>query len=151
MHDGILTERLNACRPRCVDFVNECEGVNPVPQLGDTLIGTHAWALKTVIYTAFEEALIGNNIKALFFPLVKYTGVRALGGRLPSPMLHVMIFCRFEAAFQVGGTRIPNEPLRVGSLSANRGLLTASLEPGETIDVSASSIEYFEAQKNGIM
>lgn len=41
MDRRILNERLNACRPLCTEFIEECEAINPVPEGAHPLIGTH--------------------------------------------------------------------------------------------------------------
>ena len=154
MQSRVLRERLTACRPLCEEFITTCEAVNPITDVDIPLIGTHAWALKAVIHSVFTEALRGNNISALFFPLIKYNGVRTRipgGGTIPSPMLHLMIFCRFQPQHQVVGMRIPENPLLTNSLAVVGQDLQSAPEPGEEIEADLSPVAYFETLKAAIL
>lgn len=153
INSWVLQERLAACRPICEDFVRACESKIPIVE-GKKLIGTHAWGLKTIILTIFSECLKGNNISALFFPFVKYEGVRKRISRtetIPSPMLHFMIFCKFQHPREVTGVGVPSNPFELKSLAVRDGSLIVSPEPGEVSDGHLSAVEYFEALKGGIL
>lgn len=153
IHSRVLQERLTACRPLCEDFVRACESTIPI--VGELpLIGTHAWALKTILLTFFSECLRGNNISALFFPFVKYNGVQKRISRtqtIPSPMLHLTIFCKFQHPREVTGVGVPSNPFELESLAVSDGSLIVSPEPGEVSGEHLSAVEYFEARKGDIL
>ena len=154
MHSRVLRERLTACRPLWAEFITTCEAIMPVTGADNNLIGTHAWALKTIIHTVFNECLRGNNISALFFPLVKYEGTRTRISRtatIPSPMLHLMIFCKFQPQHEAAGVSLPRNPLLTKSLVVNNESLASAPEPGEQVDTYLSSVEYFETLKMEIL
>lgn len=156
MHARVLRDRISACRPRGENFINACEAVIPI--VGDSpLIGTHAWAIKTIICTTIGECLRGNNISALFFPLVKYEGVPTRievdGAKqlIPSPMLHLMLFCKFQHPREATGISVPSSPFDLKSIAVHAGSLMVSPEPGEHIDGHISPVEYFESLKREIL
>jgi hypothetical protein len=154
MHSRVLKERLIACRQLWAGFITTCEAIMPVTGEDNYLIGTHAWALKTIIHTVFNECLRGNNISSLFFPLVKYEGSKKRISRteiIPSPMLHLMIFCKFQPQQEAVGVSLPLNPLLTKSLVVCDESLAAAPEPGETVDSHLSSVEYFETLKAEIL
>jgi len=149
MNSRFLIERLNACRSHWPEFIGECEMIRPVPLEDVFVLGTHSWALKTVIHFVFNQSLSGNNINALFFPLVKYTGVRTRA--IPSPMLHLMVFCKFQPPYTVGGVSLPDNPLLTKSLTVSSSSLALLPEPGESVDPNLSSVAYFESFRARIL
>lgn len=116
------------------EYVEACNGLTPLPVSGHVL-GTHTWALKAFLHGIIRQYLSNPHISALFFPVVKYTGVpvRANGGRLPSPMLHCMILCRFDDPQSPSPLFLPDNYL-AGAVSV-RGRDDQTLlwepEPGE--------------------
>lgn len=95
-------------------YVGRCSGPggHPLP-IGGPVIGTHTWALKAFLHNTIRQYLIGPNMSALFFPFVKYWGrdVRTRQGSLPSPMLHLMILCRFNALDAASPLHLPGDYL----------------------------------------
>jgi hypothetical protein len=72
-----------------------CERENPIPNENELLIGTHAWALKALIYNTLSNYFAQPNICAFFFPIIKYMGTPIIKENLESPMLQWMLLCRF--------------------------------------------------------
>lgn len=153
IHSSVLRDRLAVCMPSYEDFIRECTIINPIPPEERALIGSHTWALKTIILTIFEQSLRGNNISALFFPFVKYVGTptRTRRGFIPSPMLNLMIFCKFQHPREMAGVSIPADPLKFKTLSVDSADIVVASEPGETLDSSSSAVEYFEEYRSMIM
>lgn len=71
-------------------YCEACEPNAAIPAMG-SLTGTHTWGLKAFIHNTLRSYLATPHISALFFPLVKYVGRTA-----SSPMLHWVVFCRFD-------------------------------------------------------
>src|SRR5262249_27905046 len=70
------------------------------------LIGTHTWALKTVVFNYLLSYFNNPCLSSLFLPGVMYNGTPVVVGRgrnkiLPSPMLHWVVLCRFAEPNQV--------------------------------------------------
>ncbi len=78
-------------------FYNRCSEINAIPQERRPLIGSHSWALKTLLHTMLRSYFGNPNLSALFFPQVCYQGTRvqAGSGYIDSPMLHWLVLCRF--------------------------------------------------------
>ena len=79
-------------------FFNRCSKINAIPQGPEQpLIGTHSWAIKTLLHSMLRNYFGNPNLSALFFPQVVYEGtqVRAESRYIDSPMLHWLVFCRF--------------------------------------------------------
>ena len=112
-----------------------CNDISPLPPRGP-LIGTHTWALKTFIYDQMRQWFGSPNISSLFFPVVKYDGTPVRVGKqelLQSPMLHMMILCRFGEIQSPTPTAIPRQFLKnTASVRAHDdGALAWDPEPGE--------------------
>ena len=118
-----------------------CSGSNPFPEESyDPLIGTHTWALKTVVFNYLLSYF--NNpclVAALFFPGVMYNGTPVVVGRgrdrktLPSPMLHWVVLCRFAEPNQVAPACWPPGYLGKSCVSVGAGdSLLWSPQTGET-------------------
>jgi hypothetical protein len=154
IHSRVLRERLEACMPFHEEFIRECTINSPIPPEEDFLIGSHTWALKTIILTILKESLRGNNISALFFPFVKYMGkpIRIDKNNLiASPMLNLMIFCKFQHPREMAGVSMPADPLRIKALSVNGADIVLAPEVGETLDGSLSAVEFFERYRTMII
>lgn len=79
-------------------FYARCLGENPFPShRQEPLIGSHSWALKTLLYTTLHGHFVTHNLSALFFPQVHYVGTPAPTneGLIDSPMIHCLVLCRF--------------------------------------------------------
>jgi len=150
----VLRDRLDVCLPFHKDFIGECLRINPIPPEDNFLIGSHTWAIKTIILTILQESLRGNNISAFFSPFVKYRGTPVRISRvdfIPSPMLNLMIFCKFQHPREMAGISIPADPLRIKSLSVNGDDIVLAPEAGETLDSSSSAVDFFGTYLTMIM
>jgi len=115
-----------------------CMGLNPIPTAG-SLVGTHSWALKTLIFNCLSAYFGNPNLSALFFPQILYQGTRKrirVRGRtryLPSPMLHWLVLCRFSDEEAPGPDFWPAAFLTNPSVSVGtrRGCLEWSPQDGE--------------------
>jgi hypothetical protein len=83
-------------------FHQQCSEKDAIPGGAQPLIGTHTWALKTLLFNMLCNYLGNPHISALFFPQVMYQGTRKRvtdeSGKvtyIPSPMLHWLVLCRF--------------------------------------------------------
>ena len=80
-------------------FFKQCSAIKAIPQdRSQALIGSHSWALKTLLHNMLCSYFGNPNLSALFFPQVLYQGtkVRDENRRLiDSPMLHWLVLCRF--------------------------------------------------------
>lgn len=83
-------------------FHEQCSSRHAIPSGREPLIGSHTWALKTLLFNMLCSYLGNPHISALFFPQVMYHGTRKRivdeNGRarfIPSPMLHWLVLCRF--------------------------------------------------------
>jgi len=83
-------------------FREECSKILAIPDGRSPLVGTHSWALKTLLFNSLSSYFGNPNISAVFFPQLMYQGTktripRAGGGidYLASPMLHWLVLCRF--------------------------------------------------------
>lgn len=132
-------------------YLESCGGVSSLPAQGP-LLGTHTWALKAFIHNAIRQYLANPNISATFFPLVRYLGtpVRTRNGRIPSPMLHCMILCRFEDHQSPSPSYLPGDYLASVSTVrvSNQGNLVWDPQLGEpqTLTGNPSSSMWFEDQ-----
>lgn len=115
-------------------FYSICKRSKPIPRAG-SLIGTHAWAIKAFLHNKLREYFTAPNISALFFPLVKYTGTPIITKRIkiPSPMLHWMILCKFDDPSRPSPRYYPNSYLNgTPSIRAqDDGTIALDPEPGE--------------------
>ena len=119
-----------------------CQAACPLPS-EKFILGEHSWSLKTLIHDQLRKWFGNPNISALFFPITKYSGtpVNLRGGKkLPSPMLHMMVLCRFGEMTVPTPLFLPEQFLNtVSSVRANDdGTLTWDPEPGEPVDIDES-------------
>src|SRR5206468_4168332 len=134
-------------------YYRACMRLKRIPEHGRPLIGTHAWSLKTFLHDTLRMYFGAPNVSALFFPLVKYVGTPVRlpgGGRLESPMLHWIIFCRLGPREQAQPRCFPRGFLTaVVSLQATAVGLALSPEPGENQRAARSlgSEEWFIANR----
>ena len=123
------------------EYVEACNGQTPLPASGYVL-GTHTWALKAFLHGIIRQYLSNPHISALFFPVVKYTGVpvRSRRGVLPSPMLHCMILCRFDDPQSPCPSFLPADYLRAATSVRAREdhTLVWEAEPGEPLAVQTN-------------
>ncbi len=101
-----------------------CNKLLPIPpRQSELLIGTHAWALKTVVFNYLTSYFSNPCLSALFFPQVLYTGTpiySSAGTRekvVDSPMLHWVILCRFAEPDQVAADCTPVDYLTRSSVA----------------------------------
>jgi hypothetical protein len=79
-------------------YYQRCAAINGIPEdRRQLLIGSHSWAIKTLLHTMLRQYFGNPNLSALFFPQVFYLGTRVRSGDdfIESPMLHWLVFCRF--------------------------------------------------------
>lgn len=117
------------------DYWDSCQQVRPLPET-NFILGEHSWSLKTFIHDQMRKWFVSPHISALFFPLVKYSGAPVKtrdAGLLPSPMLHMMILCRFGDLTQATPLFLPPEFLTTVACVRARddGGLAWDPEPGE--------------------
>lgn len=116
-----------------------CQAVRPLPTEG-FILGEHSWSLKTLIHDQLRKWFVNPNISALFFPVTKYFGAPINYGRddeIASPMLHVMILCRFGDMTVPTPMFLPEHFLTgVSSVRANEdGTLAWEPGPEEPVDL----------------
>lgn len=131
-----------------------CQATYPIPS-NQNLVGTHAWALKAFIHSILRSYFSTPNICSFFFPLVKYEGtrIRLMRNRyLESPMLNLMVFCKFDRPERTNPRCYPLSYLEdVCSLRAsNTGTLSLEPEPGELNNPlqGSSSVTLFQQYEN---
>ena len=112
-----------------------CQVERPLPSEG-FILGEHSWSLKTLIHDQLRKWFGNPNISALFFPITKYSGTPINYGKddeIPSPMLHMMIMCRFGDRTVATPLFLPEQFLTSAtSVRANDdGTLGWEAEPGE--------------------
>lgn len=133
-------------------YYQNCGGSNAIPQRG-ALIGSHAWSLKAFLYNTLRNYFGAPNICALFFPVIKYIGTPVrldTGDFLESPMLHWMLFCRFEEPERPTPSFYPDHFLsQVASLSIKESGIAIDPEPGEirSSSQSLSPVKWFQPFK----
>jgi hypothetical protein len=116
-----------------------CSTSNPIPfGSDDPLIGSHSWALKTVVFNYLLSYFNNPCLSALFFPTVLYNGtpvtIPGNGARktLPSPMLHCVVLCRFAEPEQPAADCWPLGYLTRSSVAVGAGMsLIWSPQTGE--------------------
>ena len=116
-----------------------CQAACPLPSEG-YILGKHSWSLKTLIHDQLRKWFGNPNVSALFFPVTKYSGTPINFGQeneLPSPMLHIMVLCRFGDMTVSTPLFLPCQFLNaVSSVRANEdGTLAWEPEPGEPVDL----------------
>ena len=119
-----------------------CQGVHPLPSTG-FILGDYSWSLKTLIHDQLRKWFNNPNVSALFFPPMKYLGTPigfGTGGEVPSPMLHMMVLCRFGERTVSSPLFLPEKFLNdVSSVRANGdGTLAWEPEPGEPTDMGGA-------------
>ena len=126
-----------------------CQEARPLPPK-DYILGEHSWSLKTFIHDQMRKWFANPNISALFFPVVKYNGTPVKIERrkkLPSPMLHMMVLCRFGDRTVPSPLSLPEGFLtRATSARAlDDGTLAWDPEPGEpdNLDELPNSQQWF--------
>ena len=134
-----------------------CQATCPLPSEGH-ILGQHSWSLKTLIHDQLRKWFGNPNVSALFFPVTKYTGTPVNYGKhneFPSPMLHVMVMCRFGDKTVATPLFLPEKFLtRVSSVRANdNGTLAWDPEPGEPTDTVGmpDSAEWFVKHRDKLI
>ena len=120
-------------------YWDQCQAEHPLPSDG-FILGEHTWSLKTLIHDQLRKWFSNPNVSALFFPITKYSGTPINYGRdneISSPMLHMMILCRFGDRTVPSPLFLPQQFLNtVSSVRANDdGTLAWEPEPGEPVDM----------------
>jgi hypothetical protein len=117
-------------------FRNCCKG-HAIPTSG-YVRGTHAWAIKALLYDFLIVDFKGSNIDSLFFPILKYQGtpIVALGKpTIQSPMFHWMLLCKFGSEENTVPKVYPSQFLeKVNSLSVAGSSIGISIEPEENLN-----------------
>lgn len=117
-------------------FYTKCSATNAIPTDQKPLIGSHSWALKTLLHNVLRSYFGNPNLSALFFPQVLYRGTRVRlrngAGFLESPMLHWLVLCRFGDMQSPSPEFWPDEYLSSASVAVlNEEALTWAVETGE--------------------
>ena len=118
-------------------FYRKCTAIKPIPSSG-AVIGSHSWALKTLLHNMLCSYFGNPNLSALFFPQVLYQGTRVHipGTRqfVVSPMLHWLVLCRFGDETAPSPDFWPDEYLSKASVTVrDRMALKWAAETGEDI------------------
>lgn len=130
-------------------YLGACGGIQSLPQQGP-ILGTHTWALKAFIHNSLRQYLVNPHIAATFFPLVRYFGtpVRTRDGPLQSPMLHCMLYCRFDSYQTPSPSYLPTDYLsKVSSVAVtDKGGIGWDPQLGESMTYSGtpSSSAWFQ-------
>jgi hypothetical protein len=103
------------CRERINLFQSEFDNMPD----NSPLIGSHAWAIKIFLFDFLCNCLYTPHISVLYFPVVSYAGTPARGGTIPSPMLHIMLFCQFADAESARPQIFPSNFLSCPSVKIN--------------------------------
>lgn len=116
-------------------YWDSCESSHPLPDYG-FILGNHTWSLKTLIHDQMRKWFATPNVSSLFFPVVKYVGTPVQTGprtTMSSPMLHMMILCRFADLTVANPSHLPPGFLDgFACVRANDdGTLAWEPEPGE--------------------
>ena len=98
----------------------------PLPMENQALIGTHAWSLKAFLYNLLCGNFTNPHISALFFPLVLYLGTpvkvtHPVKTILPSPMLHLVVLCKFADVEAASHITHPKGFIRSSSIEVSDG------------------------------
>ena len=138
-------------------YWDNCESSNPLPADG-FILGNHTWSLKTFIHDQMRKWFATPNVSSLFFPAVKYVGTPVQTGSkttLSSPMLHMMILCRFADLTSPNPLHLPDRFLEsVACVRANdNGTLAWEPEPGEpnSLMESPDPKEWFLQHRTSLM
>lgn len=118
-------------------FLSCCSKKPGIPKSG-SVIGTHAWAIKALLYDFLMTDFKGHNIDSLLFPILKYRGtpiVKLGEPPIESPMFHWMILCKFGSDENPSPRVYPQEFLKkVNSLSVVGSSINISIEPEEAMN-----------------
>lgn len=124
-------------------FFEKSNKVNPLPSKGP-MIGTHTWALKAFVYeTIIRSCMPTPHISCLFFPVIKYDGMPVTKS-VPSPMLHLMLLCKFEDPEVSKIVSYPDRFLFTKTLKADSELIQMEPEPAEDLDSLIDPIEFLK-------
>jgi hypothetical protein len=114
-----------------------CSNKCGIPTSG-SIMGTHAWAIKALLYDFLMTNFKGHNIDSLFFPILKYMGtpIVALGEPpIESPMFHWMLLCKFGSDENPMPRVYPQQFLKkVNSLGVVGSSISISIEPEEDLN-----------------
>jgi hypothetical protein len=114
-----------------------CSKKPGIPTSG-SVMGTHAWAIKALLYDLIMTDFKGHNIDSLLFPILKYSGTPIVKlGKTPvaSPMFHWMLLCRFGSEENPSPRVYPPDFLKkVNSLSVVGSSISISTEPEEDLN-----------------
>ena len=134
-----------------------CQAECPLPS-GGFILGEHSWSLKTLIHDQLRKWFGNPNVSALFFPVTKYLGTPINYGQddeVASPMLHVMILCRFGDRTVASPLFLPDKFLtEVSSVRANEnGTLSWEPGPGEPVDIKGmpDSVAWFVQHRENLI
>ena len=134
-----------------------CQESHPLPSQ-HFILGEHSWSLKTLIHDQLRKWFSNPNVSALFFPVTKYLGAPVAFGtdkEIPSPMLHMMVLCRFGDMTVSTPLFLPERFLTgASSVRANAdGILVWEPEPGEPADIEGlpNSVEWFVQHRDQLI
>lgn len=134
-------------------YWNSCQQSCPLPTTGYVL-GQHSWSLKTLIHDQMRQWFGNPNVSALFFPVVKYTG-SPISKTVPSPMLHVMVLCRFAELTVSSPLFLPNQFLTSATCARanDDGTMVWDPEPGEPKQLTGlpDSREWFKQHQGSLV
>ncbi len=114
-------------------FYTKCSKINAIPPKEEKLplIGSHSWALKTLLHNMLCSYFGNPNLSALFFPQVLYQGTKVRDGT-ESPMLHWLVLCRFGKVEDPSPEFWPDGYLSRASIAVqNEEVLAWAVQTGE--------------------
>ncbi len=121
------------------DYFAQCSSKNPLPaDRQQPMIGSHSWALKTLLYTTLHAHFVTHKLSALFFPQVHYVGRPAPTDRglIESPMIHWLVLCRLGNGTIPAPDLWPRQYLPMPSVKAReilgQGVLSWDHQTGES-------------------
>ena len=133
-----------------------CSKKPGIPTSG-SLMGTHAWAIKALLYDFLVTDFKGHNIDSLLFPILKYRGtpiVKPGEPRIESPMFHWMLLCKFGSDENPSPRVYPQEFLKeVNSLSVVGSRISISIEPEEDLNNAQKihPVEWFKQYESAFV
>lgn len=155
---GRIIEYMRRDRPlkETHSYFQSCCEKSDIPSSG-SLMGTHTWAIKALLYDLLVTDFKGHNIDSLLFPILKYRGtpiVRPGERTIESPMFHWMLLCKFGSDENPSPRVYPQEFLKeVNSLSVVGSKIGISIEPGEDSNKAQkiNPVEWFEQHESAFV
>jgi hypothetical protein len=139
------------------EFYKKCSAESPIPTQG-ALVGSHPWALKTLLHNMLCNYFGTPNFSGLFFPQVLYQGtrvrIRGTDEFLESPMLHWLVLCRFGEVETPTPDFWPDEFLSSASVAVqDEARLTWAAQTGEesSDDSTPNAVEWLTQHGEDIL